>query len=167
MHKGGFVHADVKPGNIMVMADGNVKIIDFGQSAPIHQAKPRIQGTPDYMAPEQANKQRLDARTDIFGLGAALYRILTGLAMTTDMNQNLDMGLLRVGMRRRDEEGASLDEYPPVLRKLIEDSCKADPAERPPDAKTFVERCRMARLIIAKRQEFNEAANAPKQEQDS
>jgi len=51
MHQAGWVHADIKPNNIVVLDDGSVKIIDLGQSCQVGVVKPRIQGTPDYIAP--------------------------------------------------------------------------------------------------------------------
>ena len=78
MHIAGFVHADLKPNNMIVTPDDQLKLIDLGQSAKMNQPKARVQGTIDYMAPEQVNRGVLDKRTDVFGLGAALHRILTG-----------------------------------------------------------------------------------------
>ena len=66
MHTCGFVHADLKPGNLLITPDNEVKLIDFGQSSAMLQAKDRIQGTPDYMAPEQAKRSVLNQRTDVF-----------------------------------------------------------------------------------------------------
>jgi serine/threonine-protein kinase len=158
MHKGGFVHADLKPGNILIQPDREVKLIDFGQSSPINRAKPRVQGTIDYMAPEQAARQRLDARTDVFGLGATLHRLLTGKPVETEMNQRVDMySLGRVGMRVEENLPPSLEHLPIPLAKLITDSCAKDPDRRPKDMQAFIDRCRMLRLILAKRQETDEA----------
>ncbi len=153
MHEGGFVHADLKPGNILVQPDLNVKLIDFGQSSPINEAKPRVQGTIDYIAPEQATRQALDARTDVFSLGASLHRILTGKPVVTEMNQKVDIHSMgRVGMRVSENLTRNLDEFPTVVTKLIQDCCQRDPAKRPKDMVEFIERCRMARMIISKRQ---------------
>jgi serine/threonine-protein kinase len=161
MHKGGFVHADLKPGNILIQPDHEVKLIDFGQSSPINRAKPRVQGTIDYMAPEQAARQRLDARTDVFGLGATLHRILTGKPVETDMNQRVDMHSLgRVGMRVEENLPPSLDDLPVPLARMISDCCAKEPDKRPKDMHAMVDRCRMVRMMLAKRLETDEAEAA-------
>ena len=72
MNSRGFVHADTKPNNIIVAPNGTVKVIDLGQSCPVGTVKPRIQGTPDFIAPEQVHRRPIDARTDVFNLGASL-----------------------------------------------------------------------------------------------
>ena len=76
MHSKGFVHADIKPNNIIIVGD-RIKIIDLGQSCAIGFIKPRIQGTPDYIAPEQVHRQPITAKTDIYNLGATMYWCLT------------------------------------------------------------------------------------------
>ncbi len=164
MHKGGFVHADLKPGNIIVLSDRSVKLIDFGQSSRIYQAKTRIQGTIDYMAPEQASRLPLDARTDVFCLGATLHRVITGKPVATEMNQQVDIHSLgRLGMRAEDNKQPSLDSFPAVLVRLINDCCQREPAKRPRDMNELIDRCRMARVILAKRSETAEARAADEQ----
>ena len=76
MHERGFVHADMKPSNMMVNDDGTVKIIDLGQACAVGSRKERIQGTPGYIAPEQAFKEEILPATDIYNLGATLYWVL-------------------------------------------------------------------------------------------
>lgn len=83
MHATGMVHCDLKPNNILRLADGRIKIIDFGQACPTGAIKPRIQGTPDYIAPEQVRCEPVTARTDVFNFGATLYRVLTGRVVPT------------------------------------------------------------------------------------
>ena len=59
MHHHGFVHCDIKPNNILINKSGSIKIIDLGQSCKIGTIKPRIQGTPDYIAPEQVKSAKV------------------------------------------------------------------------------------------------------------
>ena len=83
MNDKGYVHADMKPTNVMVNEERVVKIIDLGQAHPIGKAKERIQGTPGFMAPEQTNVEALTERTDVFNFGATMYWVLTGQEMPT------------------------------------------------------------------------------------
>jgi eukaryotic-like serine/threonine-protein kinase len=85
MHASGWVHCDVKPDNMLVNAAGQLKWIDFAISrripkglAKLFHRQRKAQGTPSYMAPEQIRKQPLDARADIYGLGATYYELMTG-----------------------------------------------------------------------------------------
>ncbi len=153
MHLAGFVHADLKPTNIMVTTDGMVKLIDLGQSARIFEPKTKIQGTIDYMAPEQVDRGKLDQRTDVFGLGATLHKVLTGRAIATEMNQTVNLQS-NTPLVRRQEEGKPLaTEFPACITRMINDCCQRDPAARIQDMPAVRERISLARAIIAKRSE--------------
>src|SRR4029453_14491282 len=84
-HEHGVVHRDIKPANIMVLADGPVKITDFGiarmraSNDELTQSGMML-GSPKYMSPEQVIGKRADPRSDIFSLGLIFYEMLTGKA---------------------------------------------------------------------------------------
>lgn len=81
-HAVGIVHRDIKPANVMLLADGAVKILDFGIAkaldATLSKSRDTV-GTIAYMAPEQIRNDRVDGRTDLWALGVMLYRMLTGV----------------------------------------------------------------------------------------
>jgi serine/threonine protein kinase len=77
MHRRGVFHGDLKPNNILLSKIGEVKIIDYGLAWVKGQDKGRVQGTPEYMAPETANDGAVTELSDIYNFGATLYRMLT------------------------------------------------------------------------------------------
>jgi serine/threonine protein kinase len=77
MHRRKVCHADLKPNNIMLSRAGDVKVIDYGLACLKGEKKDRIQGTPEYIAPEQHKHKMVNERTDIYNLGATMYRMLT------------------------------------------------------------------------------------------
>ncbi len=83
MHTAGFVHCDLKPNNILISKEGHVKVIDLGQACSVGTKKERIQGTPDYISPEQVKLLPVTPQTDIYNLGATMYWALSGRKMPT------------------------------------------------------------------------------------
>jgi serine/threonine protein kinase len=77
MHRRGVFHADLKPNNIMLSRTADVKIIDYGLAWIKGEKKGRVQGTPEYMAPETAKHGFVNERTDIYNFGATMYRLVT------------------------------------------------------------------------------------------
>jgi hypothetical protein len=80
VHARGLIHRDIKPANVILHDDGSPRLVDFGLAAYLNSDRLRERaGSPHYMAPEQARAEwdRLDFRTDVFGLGGVLYKLLT------------------------------------------------------------------------------------------
>jgi serine/threonine protein kinase len=77
MHRKGVYHSDLKPNNILLSRAGSVKIIDFGLAQVRGEKNERLQGTPEYMAPETVAHGLVNERTDIFNFGVTMYRMVT------------------------------------------------------------------------------------------
>ena len=75
-HGHGIVHCDIKPGNVRVSTEGEVKIVDFGIALLQSSTSGHVAGTPHYMAPEQVEGKAVDRRADIFSVGAIAYELL-------------------------------------------------------------------------------------------
>ena len=133
MHAKGFVHADMKPNNIIVDEKLNAKIIDLGQSCKIGTVKQRIQGTPDYIAPEQVHRRAITPKTDVYNLGASLYWILTrsfiptALAKGDSLLGSVDDSLLQKPKRPSEINSR----VPELMDQLIMACVEVDPDKRP------------------------------------
>jgi len=77
MHKQGVYHGDLKPGNLIYDRGTRVKVIDYGLAWIRGEGKNRVQGTPEYMAPETVEHKIINERTDIYNFGATMYRLTT------------------------------------------------------------------------------------------
>jgi len=138
MHQHGFVHCDIKPNNILINKAGTIKIIDLGQSCKIGTIKQRIQGTPDYIAPEQVKRKPLGPKTDIFNLGATMYWALTGKHAPTLIPKKNKFGLPIIEPRRAPHEIKK--QLPVGISKLVMDCIEDDPAQRPRNMMTVMSR---------------------------
>src|SRR6478735_4294006 len=83
-HRAGVVHRDIKPGNVMLTSNGQIKVMDFGIARAISESSANVAqtsavlGTASYFSPEQARGESVDARTDLYSTGVVLYELLTG-----------------------------------------------------------------------------------------
>jgi eukaryotic-like serine/threonine-protein kinase len=83
-HRAGIVHRDIKPGNVMLNRSGEIKVMDFGIARAVSDAQAtmtqtaQVIGTAQYLSPEQARGERVDARSDLYSVGCLLYELLTG-----------------------------------------------------------------------------------------
>lgn len=154
LHLAGYVHTDIKPNNIMIAPGGVVKIIDLGQACPIGHRKDRIQGTPDYIAPEQVERGALTQRTDVFNLGATMYYLLTLKTYPTQV-RGADA---RGGIAIVDKDAPVIPveinpKIPLALSNLVMDCCREDPSKRPADMMQVQHRLRMIRDIWQRQRE--------------
>jgi serine/threonine-protein kinase len=131
-HERGIVHRDIKPGNIMVLHDGRVKIMDFGIARLTEPAVKTqtgvLLGSPQYMAPEQIIGQPLDHRADIFSLGLVLYEMLTG----TKAFQGEDIPELTFKLANLPAAPPShiAPDLPPVIDFIVARALKKRPDDR-------------------------------------
>jgi serine/threonine-protein kinase len=154
----------MKPNNIMVQPGPNVKIIDLGQSCPVNTVKKRIQGTPDYIAPEQAQLKAITPLTDIFNFGATMYWILTGKTIPTMMNQG-EGGLTDKkdpDFLPKPKPVAEIDtRIHPRLSELVMQCIENEPDNRPASMKEVRDRLELCLGLIRAKREAKENAKSP------
>jgi eukaryotic-like serine/threonine-protein kinase len=138
-HEAGVIHRDLKPSNVLVGERGAVKIIDFGLATTAMSegltATGAILGTPHYMAPEQVRGKAVDARSDIYALGALAYHLVTGRPPFAGENA------IAIGFAHLSEAPQPPTEIrkdcPPALGAAILAALAKSPDQRPATAKAF------------------------------
>jgi tetratricopeptide (TPR) repeat protein/predicted Ser/Thr protein kinase len=136
VHRSGLVHRDLKPGNIMVLDDGSVKLLDFGIARAASEASitqhGMLVGTVLYMSPEQVRGDELDVRSDVFALGAVAYHLTTGqLPFPGKSFPEVCMAILDGRTKRPSQVRLG---FPATLEAVILKCLESDPAQRYPSA---------------------------------
>ena len=132
-HAVGVVHRDIKPANILLDANGNATVTDFGialvTSRPARELHGATTGTPHYMSPEQSLGEHIDGRSDVYALGVVLYEMLTGTCPFSGRNameiiaQHISAAIPKLSERE--------PETPVALVRLVDRMLSKDPAGRP------------------------------------
>ncbi|HWO18170.1 MAG TPA: serine/threonine-protein kinase [Kofleriaceae bacterium] len=141
-HQAGVIHRDLKPSNVLVGERGAVKLIDFGLATTAMAegltATGTILGTPHYMAPEQVRGKAVDARSDVYALGAVAYHLICGRPPFSGDNP------IAIGFAHISEPPAPprqlRKDCPPALEAAILAALAKSPDERPASARAFLEK---------------------------
>lgn len=152
VHARGWVHRDVKPENVLVAPDGQVKLIDLAIAARASGMLGRLlggktppQGSPSYMSPEQIRGQALDARSDIYSYGCVIFELLAGRPPYTSsdtndlLNKHVSAAVPAVDTVNRN---ATAD-----ATKLLRQMLAKKPADRPSSMQEVLGRLRAIRLV--------------------
>ena len=163
-HRAGLVHRDVKPENVLLGADGRVKVADFGlaraiESSNLTATTGLLIGTVAYLAPEQVEHGRADTRTDVYAAGILLFELLTGVPPYSSDSP------MSVAYRHVHEDvpppSQLVEGIPTALDDLVVSATRRDPAARPVDAGAFLAELRAVRGGV------DEAAGAPVRRTDA
>jgi serine/threonine-protein kinase len=150
MHAMGYAHCDIKPNNILRDNAGQVKVIDYGQSVKIGTIKERIQGTPDFIAPEQVQRQPISVQTDVFNLGATLYWALTGRHIPTLYTVN-KKGQNSFLLDSKFDTPQDLNpRVPNVLSNLVMECISTRVKKRPSSMDDVINRLEMGKYVLSR-----------------
>ena len=137
-HDNGIVHRDIKPGNVMLLKDGTVKILDFGIARISDNSMTKtgqIVGTINYMSPEQFNGHVVDGRSDIFSAGVLFYEFLTGV-LPFDGAETPSV-ILKILNEPPPPLKDHIKDFPPELEEIVKKSLTKDREDRYASAGDF------------------------------
>ena len=146
-HRTGIVHRDIKPQNVMLDRDGNVKVMDFGIARAADSGMTEagsILGTAQYLAPEQARGQRVDERSDLYSVGIVLYEMLTG-TVPFKGDSAVTVALKHVN-EMAPEPAQLVPGMPYALNQIVLKAIAKDPGQRYQTAEQFARDLRSAQV---------------------
>jgi serine/threonine-protein kinase len=149
-HANDVVHRDIKPDNIMLMGDGQVKVADFGIARVMSTSQTQtgvILGTPNYMSPEQVEGSHVDGRSDLFSLGVVMYEMLSGTRPFTGDNMAHLMYNIANGSYKPLAETAP--NAPDCCVKIIKKLLNKNPDKRIPTAAKVIKKIRQCEEKLA------------------
>lgn len=138
-HEKGLIHRDVKPGNVMLTRDGDVKVMDFGIARAATDdtltQTGMVLGTASYLSPEQSRGEPVDHRSDIYSLGCVMYEMLTGRPPFAGDTQ---VGVAYKHVHERPEPPSAVNPAVPAeVEAVVMRALEKDPAARHPSAEAF------------------------------
>ena len=134
-HEAGVLHRDLKPSNVMIDEKGDVRVTDFGLAGLLEEfgAGAALEGTPEYMSPEQLAGRELNERSDIYSLGLVLYELYTGRKAFT-ANTLGELLRLRKTESMPEHPSSIVRDIDPLVERVVERCLAPDPKERPGNA---------------------------------
>lgn len=158
LHELNLVHRDIKPGNVLLTPEGDVKLADFGLARRLDPEETRatigegVLGTIEYLSPEQARGEEADARSDLYAVGIVLYEMLTG---EVPWSKSEGLGRLAARLEQRPRDVRKLrPETPAWLARFIARLLEPSPADRYPDAPTALQAFRRRRVSSRRRRRW-------------
>lgn len=140
-HKNNLVHCDIKPHNILVMADGHIKVTDFGIARAVSSSTMTyggdVMGSVHYFSPEQAKGTSITTKSDVYSLGVVLYEMLTG---TLPFNGETSVS---IALKHLQEAPVSIRQIkpsvPPVLEAIVQKAMNKEPMMRPDSTELYMD----------------------------